>query len=90
MSSLIEFNNAVKIVNNLGQNILNDNEKLGLYGLFKQAEYGDNNNNSKPSGLFNLKEKAKWDAWNYRKGMSQEEARFSYIKAVNFIVKSRT
>ena len=43
-----------------------DQELLELYGLFKQANVGDNNQ-SKP-GTFQLKEKAKHEAWLKRKG----------------------
>ena len=41
---------------------------------------GDNDT-AKP-GMFNLQAKYKWDAWNKRKGMSQEEARTEYIAVV--------
>lgn len=40
--------------------------QLELYGLFKQGTVGDVDT-SRP-GLFDLKGKAKWDAWNKQKG----------------------
>ena len=41
---------------------------------------GDNDT-PKP-GMFNLQGKYKWDAWQSRKGMSQEDARKEYIAVV--------
>lgn len=37
----------------------------------------------KPGGLFNQKEKAKWEAWNAKKGISKEEAQKKYIEKVD-------
>ncbi|XP_028171961.1 acyl-CoA-binding protein-like [Ostrinia furnacalis] len=52
-----------------------DNENLALYSLYKQATVGDVNI-GEPSGLV---EKAKFNAWKGRKGMSQEDAKKEYI-----------
>ncbi|XP_016380154.1 acyl-CoA-binding domain-containing protein 7-like [Sinocyclocheilus rhinocerous] len=49
-----------------------DEELLDLYGLYKQAIVGDIHI-EKP-GITELKGKAKWEAWNSRKGMSNEDA----------------
>lgn len=70
-------------------------DKLALYGLFKQATIGDNNT-PQPGFLaltvcpfFKIcwilmslfeQEKAKWNAWNSRKGLSKEEAMKKYIE----------
>ncbi|XP_036414680.1 acyl-CoA-binding domain-containing protein 7 [Colossoma macropomum] len=54
-----------------------DQELLDLYGLYKQAVVGDVNID-KP-GMADLKGKAKWDAWNSRKGMSKDDAMTAYI-----------
>uniref|UniRef100_A0AAR2J7P5 ACB domain-containing protein n=1 Tax=Pygocentrus nattereri TaxID=42514 RepID=A0AAR2J7P5_PYGNA len=54
-----------------------DQELLDLYGLYKQAVVGDINID-KP-GMTDLKGKAKWDAWNSRKGMSKDDAMTAYI-----------
>ncbi|KAF3924353.1 Triakontatetraneuropeptide [Arthrobotrys entomopaga] len=54
--------------------------KLKLYGLFKQANVGDNNT-AKP-GMMAFEAKYKWQAWEDNKGMSQEEAEAQYIKLV--------
>ena len=40
--------------------------QLELYGLYKQGTEGDVST-SRP-GMFDLKGKAKWDAWNSNKG----------------------
>ncbi|KAL1929784.1 hypothetical protein VTP01DRAFT_1922 [Rhizomucor pusillus] len=73
-----EFQKAADEVQQLASKPSND-ELLKLYGLFKQATVGDNNT-SKPT--FDLKGRAKWDAWTANKGMSQEEAEKQYIAFV--------
>lgn len=50
-----------------------------LYGLFKQATEGDADPKDKP-GMFNLKGKAKWEAWNTHKEKSSEIAKLQYIQ----------
>ncbi|XP_071251542.1 acyl-CoA-binding domain-containing protein 7-like isoform X2 [Salvelinus alpinus] len=42
-----------------------DQELLDMYGLYKQAIFGDINID-KP-GMLDMKGKAKWEAWDYRK-----------------------
>lgn len=61
-----------------------DAELLELYKYYKQAEVGDVNTDR--PGLLDLKGKAKWDAWESVKGLSQEEAREKYIALVNELV----
>ncbi|CCD24717.1 long-chain fatty acid transporter ACB1 NDAI_0D04030 [Naumovozyma dairenensis CBS 421] len=58
-----------------------DDELLQVYALYKQATVGDNNK-EKP-GIFNLKDRSKWNAWEELKGMSQEEAEKKYIELVD-------
>lgn len=41
-------------------------EKLALYSLYKQATVGDVNT-TRP-GMFDMQGKAKWDAWESKKG----------------------
>ena len=60
---------------------MTDNEKLEIYGLFKQGTVGEVNT-SRP-GMFDLKGKAKWDAWEKCKGMSQDDAKTKYASVVN-------
>jgi len=59
------FNRAAKNIENLKARP-NDEELLEIYGLYKQATVGDCNQ-SKP-GMFQLKEKAKHEAWLKKKG----------------------
>nr|GMD74355.1 acyl-CoA-binding protein [Ipomoea batatas]GMD76088.1 acyl-CoA-binding protein [Ipomoea batatas]GMD82018.1 acyl-CoA-binding protein [Ipomoea batatas] len=61
------------------ENTSND-DKLILYGLFKQATVG-NVNTSRP-GMFNMRDRAKWDAWKAIDGKTQEEAMNDYITKV--------
>ncbi|KAM6995439.1 acyl-CoA-binding domain-containing protein 7 [Tautogolabrus adspersus] len=61
-----------------------DQELLDLYGLYKQAVVGDIN--TERPGMLDLKGKAKWDAWNSRKGMSKEDAMTAYITLAKEII----
>uniref|UniRef100_A0A803KF82 ACB domain-containing protein n=1 Tax=Xenopus tropicalis TaxID=8364 RepID=A0A803KF82_XENTR len=38
-------------------------------------------------GMLDLKAKAKWDAWNLKKGLSKEEAMHAYISKTNELVE---
>ncbi|CAL5050490.1 unnamed protein product [Urochloa decumbens] len=55
-----EFEEYAEKAKTLPDSTTNEN-KLILYGLYKQATVGDVNT-ARP-GFFNLKDKAKWDAW---------------------------
>lgn len=79
-----QFQAAADKVKNLTKRP-NDEELLNLYGLFKQATVGDCNQ-SKPS-MFQLKEKAKHEAWTSRKGMTQEQAKKDYIEFVQKMIE---
>ena len=59
---------------------LDDNGKLKLYGLYKQATVGDCNTD-KP-GFLDFKGKAKWEAWNKVKGKDKEVAKQEYVEYV--------
>ncbi|MFT7581304.1 MAG: diazepam-binding inhibitor (GABA receptor modulating acyl-CoA-binding protein) [Myxococcota bacterium] len=54
--------------------------QLDLYGLFKQASTGDVG--GKRPGPFDIRGRAKWDAWKTRKGMSNDDAMTKYIAYV--------
>ena len=54
---------------------------LALYGLYKQATEGDASG-SRP-GLFDLKGRAKFDAWSGRKGLKPEQAMQKYVELVD-------
>ncbi|OMJ24634.1 Acyl-CoA-binding protein-like protein [Smittium culicis] len=57
---------------------------LELYALFKQGIVGDNNDPA--PGMFDLKGKAKYNAWKAKAGMSKEEAQSKYIELVNSLI----
>ena len=54
---------------------------LELYGLFKQSTEGDVSG-EKPE-MFDFKGAAKYDAWESRRGMTQDEAKQAYIDLVD-------
>ena len=58
---------------------------LEIYGLYKQALYGDVA--GKRPGRMNLKARYKFDAWESRQGMTAEEAMLAYIKLVENLEK---
>ncbi|CAH02180.2 long-chain fatty acid transporter ACB1 [Kluyveromyces lactis] len=78
------FEEKAKAVNELPSTPNND-ELLKLYALYKQATVGDNTK-EKP-GMFNLKDRYKWDAWELLKGTSQEDAEQQYIELVDQLIK---
>ncbi len=53
---------------------------LELYSLFKQATEGDVS--GKRPGMLDLKGRAKWDAWEKRKGLGREQAMQQYLAVV--------
>ena len=54
--------------------------QLDLYGLFKQASSGDVSG-ARP-GMFDMRGRAKWDAWEKRKGLTADQAMQAYISYV--------
>ncbi|KAF9083685.1 Acyl-CoA-binding domain-containing protein 1 [Mortierella sp. GBA35] len=74
-----EFDAAAAKIKTLETSPSND-DLLELYALFKQATVGDNNTDR--PGMFDLKGKAKWDAWTSKKGVSKEDAEKQYIALV--------
>ncbi|XP_010255747.1 PREDICTED: acyl-CoA-binding protein [Nelumbo nucifera] len=74
-----EFEEYAEKAKTLPETTTNEN-KLILYGLYKQATVGPVNT-SRP-GLFNMRDRAKWDAWKAVEGKSQEEAMSDYITKV--------
>ncbi|PIN24036.1 hypothetical protein CDL12_03222 [Handroanthus impetiginosus] len=79
-----EFEDYAEKAKTLPENTTNEN-KLILYGLFKQATIG-NVNTSRP-GMFNLRDRAKWDAWKAVEGKSQDEAMKDYITKVKQLLE---
>lgn len=58
---------------------------LELYGLYKQATAGDAD--GKRPGVFDIKGRAKYDAWATRKGMSKDAAEQAYVALVDRLTK---
>lgn len=48
---------------------MSNDELLEIYSLFKQATVGDINTDR--PGIFDQKGRAKWDAWEKKKGTTQ-------------------
>jgi len=71
------FEEAVDIINNKVNKTLSNDELMDIYGLYKQSTVGDCNT-SRP-GMMDFKGKAKWNGWNAKKGLSQEDAKTQYI-----------
>lgn len=57
---------------------------LELYALFKQGSAGDCT--GKRPGMMDFKGRAKYDAWNGRKGTSREDAQKAYVALVDKLV----
>ena len=80
MSNLNEkFTAAQERVKTLATRPSNE-DLLALYALYKQGTTGDVQG-SRP-GMFDLKGRAKFDAWTSRKGLSTEQAQQAYVDLV--------
>ena len=64
-----------------------DEDLLQLYGIYKQATVG-NCNTQKPTALFDIKGKRKWEAWKSNLNLSSEEAKKQYILKVQSLIPS--
>ena len=64
---------------------LSNEKQLEIYGLFKQGSLGDNTQ-AHPGMMSMPATKAKWQAWEDRKGMSQDDAKNAYIELVEGIL----
>lgn len=80
------FSDAVKRVEKLDERPSN-NDLLSLYSLYKQATEGDVTG-ERPA-MFDLKGRAKYDAWMTRKGLSRDEAMQKYIAFVEKLEKAQ-
>ncbi|MED6251884.1 hypothetical protein ATANTOWER_004154 [Ataeniobius toweri] len=83
MSVEAEFKKVAEEVKKVKTQPTND-ELLILYGLYKQAIVGDINTDR--PGLLDPTGKAKWDAWESRKGMPKEEAMSTYVTHAKEII----
>jgi diazepam-binding inhibitor (GABA receptor modulating acyl-CoA-binding protein) len=80
----IEFEKAVKKANDAKETkskILTNDQLLGLYGLFKQAIKGDNQ--EPEPGIFNPTARYKHQAWKACAGYDARTAMRKYIKMAN-------
>ena len=57
---------------------LSNEQKSEVYSLFKQGSIGDNTV-EKPGMMSGFEARGKWDAWESKKGMSQDDAKAAYI-----------
>ncbi len=80
MSLQEKFDDAQKRVNALKTRPSND-QLLELYALYKQATVGDAS--GKRPGMLDLKGRAKFDAWDGRKGTSKDQAMEAYVALVD-------
>jgi acyl-CoA-binding protein len=77
-----QFNSAQADVQQLSERPDNDT-LLELYSFYKQATEGDVSGD-KP-GAFDFKARAKYDAWEARKGMKREVAMKAYVRLVEHL-----
>lgn len=84
MSLLQQFEAAAEDIKTLTKRPTNE-EFLELYALFKQATVGDCNT-PKPN-MFDMKAKAKWEAWKSKKEISKEVAMQAYIDYVKYLLE---
>ncbi|KAK8947888.1 Acyl-CoA-binding protein [Platanthera guangdongensis] len=80
-----EFEEHAEKAKTLPENTSNEN-KLILYGLYKQATVG-NVNTGRPS-ILSPRDRAKWDAWKANEGKSAEEAMGDYITKVKQLLEA--
>ncbi len=85
MADQAAFEQAQKDVQTLTERPSND-DMLALYALYKQAVEGDVS--GKRPGAFNMVNRAKYDAWAERKGMSKDEAMDQYVAKVEELLKT--
>ncbi|KAF4984675.1 hypothetical protein FZEAL_191 [Fusarium zealandicum] len=81
--------NTVKKIPKTGASRPPPNDRLRLYGLYKQAMEGDVDGvMERPTAASGMssddlqREKDKWDAWNLQKGLSRTDSKRRYIEAL--------
>ena len=67
---------------NMIDNFSNQIKLLG-YALGMQGFFGDCNT-SRPTGMFDVKAKAKWDAWDKLRGIPIMEARIKFLELCDY------
>merc|ERR1712105_325815 len=61
-----------------------DEELKEVYALYKQSTVGDIN--TQRPGMLDFKGKAKWNAWQSKKGMTQDDAKQAYITKADLLL----
>jgi acyl-CoA-binding protein len=84
VATLEEFEQAAQRVQKLARKPSNEN-LLNLYALYKQGTLGDAAG-SRPS-VFDVKGRAKFDAWSKLKGVSKERAQGDYVALVERLAR---
>ena len=77
----MSFEQAIEYVRTLpptGSVVLNNEQKLKFYGLYKQATIGDVEG-TQPWAV-QVETRAKWDAWEKNKGMDKDTAKAKYVE----------
>lgn len=74
-----EFTQAAEFLAKNHASLMPD-DLLQFYALYKQGTVGDCNT-SKP-GIFNIQNRAKWNAWNDVRGVPQDQARARYVENI--------
>ena len=85
MSIAARFEEAQKRVKTLASTPDTDT-LLALYALYKQGTVGDVD--GKRPGMLDLKGRAKWDAWERKKGLSKDQAMEEYCRLVDRLAAS--
>jgi len=67
-------------------NKLDNNQKLIMYALYKQATVG--NAPSTPPNRLKVLEYAKWEAWNKIRGIESIDSKNEYIKIANNVLSN--
>jgi diazepam-binding inhibitor (GABA receptor modulating acyl-CoA-binding protein) len=80
-----KFTNAANEIKANTELKLDNDTLLSLYGYYKQGLEGDCN--TEAPGFLDFKGKAKWEAWNKLKGLSNEDAMKKYYKKVKKILE---
>jgi diazepam-binding inhibitor (GABA receptor modulating acyl-CoA-binding protein) len=65
--------------------VIHLHDKLHMYGLYKQAQFGDVT--TLIPSLFDVMNRKKWVSWHYFNGKSKESAKKDYIQYYEYIIK---
>jgi len=80
-----DFEKAKNDVQDLSE-MPSNQDQLALYGLFKQAKFGDVT--GKRPAQYDMFGRAKFDAWTKVKGMGADDAKQQYIAKVTELLEA--